>query len=158
VGEFLDVLDDLPPVVAVQAVGAGEEVEVFVDRNVAVVGQRVGDVTDEAVGLLRLLDDADAVDVGVAGGGLLEGGEDAHGGGLAGAVGADEAEDLAGGEGERDVAHGAGGAVVLAEVVDLDAHGCLRLLSGGEPSASATRVNELRSRARTPYAAAPSSP
>ena len=82
---------------------------------------------------IRLLDDGDSVDETVAGGRLVEGGEDAHGGGLAGPVGADEAEDLSRREREGDVVHRAGLAVVLAEVVDLDAHGWSH--RSGEPAA-----------------------
>ena len=52
--------------------------------------------------------------------GLEQGREDADGGGLAGAVRAEDAEDGAGGNGEVDPVEGLGGAEALPEPLGLD--------------------------------------
>jgi hypothetical protein len=52
--------------------------------------------------------------------GVEEGAHLAHGGGLPGAVRAEEAGDQAGPDGERQVADGRGGAVALRQVVGFD--------------------------------------
>ena len=51
-----------------------------------------------------------------------QGDADEHldGGRLAGAVGAEQSDDLALGEAERDPVHGSEGAIVLGEVVDVE--------------------------------------
>ena len=87
VGKVLDFRHHLPAFDAVQPIGAGEEIEVFVDRNITMIGQRVRHVADHFVGLLGFLDQRHAVHQGVAGRGLVQGGQDAHGRALAGAVG-----------------------------------------------------------------------
>jgi len=61
--------------------------------------------------------------------GLAESLEDLHGGGLPGAVRAEDAEDLALGDLERDVPHRHGVAVALGQVLDLD-DGCPGRSSG----------------------------
>ena len=61
---------------------------------------------DPAPHLGPVLDDVEAGDPRAAGGGRKQGAEHPHGGGLAGAVRAEEAEDLAGGDRQVDVAHG----------------------------------------------------
>ena len=109
---------------AAQVVRPGEKVEVFVDRHVAVRGQGVGHEADVAAGLLRIVDQRHAVDVRVAVGRIVERGQDAHRRGLAGAVGTDEAEDVAGGELERDVVDRLGLAEVPLQVDDSNVH-CL---------------------------------
>lgn len=65
-----------------------------------------------------------AADRGGTGGRPVEAEHEPHGGGLSGAVGAEEAGDLAGVDGEGEVVHGPPGAVLLGEVVDVDSgHG-----------------------------------
>ena len=103
IGELLDGIDDRPPLGAPHIVGPGKKVEVFVHGHVAIGGQRIGHEAHKAAGLLRIVDQRDPVHVHVALGRIVEGGHDAHGGGLARAVGADKAEDVARGKLERDV-------------------------------------------------------
>src|SRR5262249_45854169 len=106
--------------------------------------------------LLGVLDHADAVDEGVARGRLVEGGEDAHGRRLAGAVGADEAEDLPGGEAERDVIDRLGPPIVFLEVVDANAHrrgppsGCRRPARGPDGAEHSAAPAPAAARRRAP--------
>src|SRR5262249_13786477 len=111
-GGLLDALDHPAGVGGLDALGAGAEVGGLVNGDVAVAGQRVGNVADELASFLGVFRDGDAVHIGVAGSRLVEGGEDAHGRAFAGAVGADEAEDLPGGEAEGDAVHRPGAAEV----------------------------------------------
>ena len=70
-----------------------------------------------------------------AGGGAEEGGEDADQGGLAGAVGAEEAVDLSGVDLEVEVVDGADGAELTDEGRDFDGVGrraLMRILTGCE--------------------------
>jgi len=88
--------------------------EVFVDRGV-LAGE-----PDELPHPLRLAGDVVAGDPGGAGVGPQQGGQHPHGGGLAGAVGAQHAEHGAGGGGEVHAVQGAGRAVVQDEALGLD--------------------------------------
>ena len=65
--------------------------------------------------------------------GAHQSGEHGEGGALAGAVRADDAEDLAGFDAEAEAAHGDGRAVGLGDVVhgDADGHGEARITLGG---------------------------
>ena len=108
VREFFNRLNRLRALLPAQSVGPREKIQIFVDGDVGVRGQRVGHVTDDAAREFRLLADGNAVEQHVAGGGFLDGGNDAHGGGLARAVRADEAENMAGIKRERNVVHGHG--------------------------------------------------
>ncbi len=94
-GEFEDVGDDFFALRAVDVVGGREELQVFVDDHVLVRAHEVGDISDERADLAVLVADGEPVDLGLAGRGLEEGGEDLDGGGFARAVGADEAEAVA---------------------------------------------------------------
>jgi hypothetical protein len=67
---------------------------------------------------------AAAVDQGVAGGGPVKAEDHPHRGGLAGAVGTEEAGHLARLHLERQVVDGQGGAVPLGQPVQLDHVGC----------------------------------
>ena len=106
-----------------QAVGAREEVDVFVHGRVAAVGQRVGHVADAPVRDLGMVEDAHAVEQDVSAVGVVERREDAHRRGLAGAVRTDEADDLARAEGERNMVDGVDAAREGAhEIANLDLH------------------------------------
>ena len=122
IGEFLDALDHFFPRRRADAVGSREEIQIFMDGDVAMPRQRVGDVTDEAMSLVRFLDDGDVVEKDIAAAGFVERGDDAHGGAFAGAVGSDEADDFAGREGKRDVVHRPRAAIVLFQMVDVNVH------------------------------------
>jgi len=86
---------------ALACLGAGEakveavEVEVLVDGAGAVESVELGHDTDVTAGESGGADDVDACDADAAGGGLHAGGTDADGGGLAGAIGAEQAVELA---------------------------------------------------------------
>ena len=73
---------------------AAVEVEVLPDGEGPVEGVALGHDADELLGRGRVGDHVDAADEGTAAGGEHPGGEHAGGGALAGAVGAEEPEDL----------------------------------------------------------------
>jgi hypothetical protein len=72
------------------------EVQVLPDGELAVQGVLLGDDAGQLLGQRRVGGDVHVADQGAAGGGHDAGGEHAGGGGLAGAVRAEEAEDLPG--------------------------------------------------------------
>ena len=94
-----------------QVLGAGE---VFVDRGV-LAGQ-----ADGVANLLRLADDVVPADPGGAGVGLQQGGQDADGGGLAGAVRAQHPEHAALSGSEVDPVQGLGGTEPLLQSGSFD--------------------------------------
>ena len=96
--EVHDVGNRAEPFGAAESVGAGEEIEILVDVDVLVGAEIVGHEAEPPPHAVRIVDDREAVDQRVARGGLVERGQDPHAGGFAGAVGADVAEDLAGGD------------------------------------------------------------
>ena len=73
-----------------------------------------------ATHVVGVLDDVEPGDGGSTFGGSREGGEDADGGGLAGAVVAEEAEDGAGGDVEVEVPQGPEIVEALADPLGLD--------------------------------------
>src|SRR4051794_25970980 len=137
IGKLLDLLDHLAPANSLQPVTAREEVQIFMHGDVTVVGQRIGNVADQFMSFLWLLDHGEAVDVGIATGGFIQGGEDAHGRTLARPVGADKTIDLPGLEGERDTVDRSCGAEVFVQVVDLNAHVALPFAGGTETQGTA---------------------
>ena len=99
---------------------AGVEVEVLTDRELAVEGERLRHVADalargQVVGVHGI-----AEELGLAFGGGQEASQHLHRGGLAAAVGAEEAEDLAAADGEAHAVHGGEAAEPLGEVGGLD--------------------------------------
>ncbi len=102
------------------AAQAGTEIEVFVDRQVAVQGRGFGQVAQLRLGAHRLLQHVDAADQDAPGTGRQGAGQDAHGGGLAGAVWAQKAQHLALDHAEADVAQHLAIAKAAADVFDLD--------------------------------------
>jgi hypothetical protein len=105
---------------AAQAVGAGEEGEVFDDLQVGVEREALGHVADGGLDAGGLAGDREAGDAGVAGARGQQAAEHADGGGLARAVGAEVAEDLAAGDVKRDGVDGGEVAEAAGEVGDLD--------------------------------------
>jgi hypothetical protein len=100
-----------------------EEAQVLGRRHVLVERVTVAEEADLTAqgGLVGARPHAVELDAALAGG--EHGGEHAQGGRLAGAVGADEADDRAAGDREGEAADGPALAVVgLAEVLELDAH------------------------------------
>ena len=98
---------------------AGTEIKVFVDRQVAVQRRGFGQVAQLRLGVHRLLQHVDAADPHAPGAGCQSAGQDAHGGGLAGAVGAQEAQHLALHHAEADIAQHFAVAEAAADVLDL---------------------------------------
>ena len=133
VADFHDFGDARGEAAAGEFLEASAIVEVFGDAHV--LGERVvfGHVTDEAFDFLRARGDGDAVDERDAGGGWEVAGEDAHGGGFAGAVGAEEAEDFAAPHGEAEVVDRRVASVGFHEVLDFDGgrERCWRRGGGG---------------------------
>ena len=76
-------------------VAGAEEIQVFGHFHVLVNAEEIRHVTDDVPDGVGFAHDVLAEDVGGAGGGGKEGGENAQGGGFARAVGADEAEQIA---------------------------------------------------------------
>ena len=101
-------------------VGDGEEVQKLPDLHAVVHAEVVGHVADARAHADRVVRDAVAVDGAFAGGGPEQRGEEANRRALAGAVGADEAEHLAGLDLEIQVLDGDEFAVLLAEVLQFD--------------------------------------
>ena len=97
------------------------KLDVFSDGAGAVERVVLGHDADEAAGVGGLLDDVDAGDADVAGGGYGAGGGDGDGRGFTGAVGAEETVELAGSDGEVEAVDGGDGGfagVDLAEASD----------------------------------------
>ena len=120
VGEVHDLLDALAAFLALVAERAGVEIEVFEHGHVLVVSEVVGHPADQAADFRRVVDDVDAADFRAAERGVVERGEDAHGGGFARAIGADESADRAVRDFEGDAVDGLQRAEVAEEVVDFE--------------------------------------
>ena len=103
-----------------QAFDLGDELEVPVDGHVGIERRILGQVADAALHLERLLEDVEAGDLGGAGSGGQEAGQDAHGGRLAGAVAAQKAQDFALGNVEGDVVERDEVSVTLGQIADFD--------------------------------------
>ena len=106
VGQLEHVADDRLAAGAVDAVGRGEEVQVFFDRQVFVDAEEVGDVADLLAHRLRLPQDVDAVDLHPAGEIAEQRRQHLDGRRLARPVGADEPEHFPRGDLQRDAADG----------------------------------------------------
>ena len=101
--------DELPPCrqpLAGEAVDSAEELDVLVDRQQLVERELLRHVADAAFDAFRILRDVDAADERGAAGRPQQAAQHADGGGLARAVGAQEAEDLARLDAEGQVVHG----------------------------------------------------
>ena len=93
--EFEHVFDGAFALFGGDFVAGAKEVEVFGDFHVFVDAKEVGHVADEVADGVGVAGDVVAEYLGAAFAGGKEGGENAQCGGLAGAVGADEAEEVA---------------------------------------------------------------
>src|SRR5262249_61839453 len=117
-----DVVDALLALLAVEPLDAAAVGEVLHDAQLGVEGAVLGHVADAAAHLDGAPEDVEAVDERLAGGGGEVAGQDAHGGGLAGPVGPQEADHLPPGDLERHVADGSVVAIILGQTADVD-HG-----------------------------------
>ena len=110
----------------VELVATGEVVDIFPDFEIAVDGEEVREVADVLLGFGGLAGDINVVDGDGAGSGSEQSGDHFEGGGFAGTVGADEAEDFAGGDVEGEMVggdksgRGAGLVVLLGDRMKLD--------------------------------------
>jgi hypothetical protein len=95
------------------ALELADEGEVLDHLHFGIEGRRFRQVADALLDLHGVLDHVETGDVGGAHGGGQEAGKDTHGGGLAGAVGAEEADDLALFDLEGDIVHGDSAGVSL---------------------------------------------
>ena len=136
VEQLQHVADDGFAAAARNLVGDGEEVQELPDLHAVVDAEVVGHVADALADADRVARDAVAVDGAFAGGGPEQRGEEANRGALAGAVGADEAEHLAGADLEIQVLDGDEFAVDLGEVAEFDHGGEIRV--GGQRSGIAS--------------------
>ena len=105
--------------IAHQPVGAGKEVDVVADRGHGRQADGIRHPPDQGAYFLGGFQGIDAVDDNLTAVGYVQGGEHAHGGGLAGAVGTDETDGLAGEEFEGNIIHRANGAEVAHQLTDL---------------------------------------
>ncbi len=104
------------------ALDRGDEGQVVAHRHLRIERRVLRQVADALLHLERLLEDVEAAHFHAAARRRDHAGEDAHGGGLAGAVGSEEAQDLARLHLEGDVLYGLQVAVVLHQMRDFD-HG-----------------------------------
>jgi hypothetical protein len=100
----------------VEAVHAADEGEVFGCGETAEEGEAFGDDTDLALDFDGVGSGVEAENLDAAGGWRKQAGEHLDGGGFAGAVGAEEAEELAGGDGEVDILDGGEVAETAGEI------------------------------------------
>jgi len=115
-------------VAAAEAFDLAAEGEVFPDPHVEVEGDGLGEVADLASGGEGVAEDIVPIHAGEAGGGGEVAGEHAEGGGLAGAVWAQEADHLSEPDGEGNIVHGGVPGVALGEMVDFDHEGAKKAL------------------------------
>ena len=108
------------PVSGGDAVDAGHEMQVLADGHFRIQGRRLGQIARPALGLEGLVEDVETGDPGMAFGGRQVAGQDAHRRGLAGPVGAEEAQNLAGFDLEAQVVHGRERPVALGHVLHFD--------------------------------------
>ena len=131
-----------------QAVDAAEEAQVLGDGEVVVEAEALAHVPDPPLHALGVLRDVHAEHEAGAGGRPEQPAQHADRRGLAGAVRAEEAEDLALVHGERDPVHGLEGPEVLAQLADLD--GCRHPspTARSRPAAARRRTARASVRAR----------
>ena len=105
-----------------EAADLGDEAEEFLDGHLGVGGGALGEIAELSFYGDGVDSDIDAIDGGGAGIRAKEAGDHLHRGGLAGAVGAEEAKDVTAVDTERDAIHGAFGTVGFYEAFDFN-HG-----------------------------------
>jgi hypothetical protein len=99
-----------------KAAQAAGELEVFAAAEVGIEVGLLGDVAEAALEALQVAADILAVEEDASAGRLEQAGEHLDGGALAGAVGAEIAQDLARADGEADRVHGGGTDEGLGEI------------------------------------------
>ena len=117
VRKFFDRLDRLGSLFSLQAIGAGKKIQIFVDGNITVSRQGVGNIADNPARQFRFFANGNAVQQNVARGGFLNGRNNPHRRRLARAIRSDEPKDVAGVKGKRDIVHGHRLAKFLAQIL-----------------------------------------
>src|SRR5579884_20440 len=125
VGKFFDAFDHFFARGRADAISSRKEIQIFMNRNIPMAWERVGDVADEAMRLVRLFHHGDAVEIDITAGRFVESGDNAHGRTFAGAIWSDEADDFTGREGKRNIIHRSRAAIVFFQMVDMNVHGLL---------------------------------
>ena len=95
------------------ALGPGDEAQVLPGRPVQIQRRLLREIPDAAFGLGGILEDVEAVDFHLPGGGGEAAGHDVHGGGFSRAVGAEKPVDLSRFHGKGQIVHGGVPAVAL---------------------------------------------
>ncbi len=125
-----------------EAVNPAEKGEVLLGGEVFVEGEALGHVADAGLDAVLVPDDVEAVHPALAGGGQQEAVQHADGGGLAGAVRPQEAEDFTLGHRKADAVHGPEFAEVPGQVPDLDG-GALGVLVHGKKQGKARGLTAM---------------
>ena len=118
VGELHDLLDSGAAFCSAVAESPGVEVQILEHGHVLVVSKVVGHPADQGADFVGVVNDVDSADLRAAHGGIVEGGEDAHGGGLASAIRSDKSADGTVGHVEGHSVDGLEGAEIAEEVAD----------------------------------------
>ena len=121
-----------------EAFESGAEFEVFLDAHVVVERDAFRHVADLAAGFEGVGENVMAGDAGGAAAGREVAGEHAHGGGFAGAVGSEKADDFAFSDAEGNVVHGGAADESFREVADFD-HGSALAAECAGPQAAMPR-------------------
>ena len=109
--------------VGAHALDLRDEPQVIAHGHVGIEGRGLREISGPALGFERMIEDVVAGDRGLALSGRHVAGDDPHGGGLAGAVWAQEPENLARIRPKTDVIDGRKWAVFLGKVLNLDHEG-----------------------------------
>ena len=113
-----------------QAVSPGKEIEILTDQDAGLRIEIVGHEAQTAPHAVGILRDGKTIDKSVAPRGHIQRGQNAHAGGLAGAVGTDVSKHMAAAHGKADILHRLGRAKIAMQVCQLDKrvtvdHGCI---------------------------------
>ncbi len=121
----VDAVGDAPrPTVALDALNLGPVIEIFIDAHFAIERNTLRQVADAFADFQRVFHHVKSIHLDDAAGRRQIGGEDAHDRGLAGAVVAEQADDLVLFDLETDVADGQDVAEVFGQSFDVDHGSC----------------------------------
>ena len=125
--------------VVAHAFDLGDEGQVLAHGHVRIERRRFRQVAGAPLGFERLLEHVEAGDGGLALGGRHVAGDDAHRGGLAGAVGAEKSEDFARLGAKTHIVDGRDRAVMLGKVLNLDHERSPKMENGVSSTAALRR-------------------
>ncbi|GDX91751.1 hypothetical protein LBMAG46_17580 [Planctomycetia bacterium] len=125
IDKFKFFFNDFAPSLGNDAIGGGEEFEVFHDGHIVVDAEEVGHEADQSADFFLVCVDGFSADVGFTVIGREECGDHPHGGGFARPVGSDETKHVTFLQSECDVIGGDEAAVAFCEVSSFD-HGRVR--------------------------------